>query len=258
MKITKEEKSLYNFLNIFYAIFANSEYRNTIVGRGNKCYFFTNGYIGVFEDKDRDTIVGGNYDFKNSFYELKQIPSKSFLLDEVEINDNSFDESIQKSILLADEFKNCNNFKLEYEKSYEYKISKIAEETGIWLKDTDVKYLDRFKKAEVFKLEDSVIVKSFGLTDEDCSNVTTVIVFVGEVHPNIDDSTQQKMNVDESRLIEGDNPTLISSTDVHVEENQDINVDIEDTTEDDIYPPETEDSDLGNIFDIDENDGIFF
>lgn len=258
MKITKEEKSLYNFLNIFYAIFANSEYRNTIVGRGNKCYFFTNGYIGVFEDKDRDTIVGGNYDFKNSFYELKQIPSKSFLLDEVEINDNSFDESIQKSILLADEFKNCNNFKLEYEKSYEYKISKIAEETGIWLKDTDVKYLDRFKKAEVFQLEDSVIVKSFGLTDEDCSNVTTVIVFVGEVHPNIDDSTQQKMNVDEPScpliedgkqiLIEGDKQMLIDS----VEESDDVNVaddiDIEDVTEDDPFPS----------FDIEQDDGVYF
>lgn len=261
MKITKEEKSLYNFLNVFYAIFANSEYRNTIVGRGNKCYFFTNGYIGIFEDKDRDTMVGGNYDFKNSFYELKQVPSKSFLLDEVIIDDNVFDESVEKSIQLAEEFKKCNNFKLEYEKSYEYKISKIAEETGIWLKDTDIKYLDRFKKAEIFQLEDSVIVKSFGLTDEDCSNVTTVLVFVGEVHPNIDDSTQQKMNVDEQTLIEhkeqmlieGGKEMLLEST-----EEQET-VDIEKTMNDDIYPPEMEEESFDDSEDLLEpKDEVYF
>lgn len=196
MKITKEEKSLYNFLNIFYAIFGKSEYRNTIVGRGNRCYFFTNGYVGIFEDKDRDTMVGGNYDFGNCFYELKQTPSKTFVLDQISIDDGDFDLAIEKSIHLANNFKGCNNFKLEYEKDYEYKLAKIAEETGRWLKDTDIKYLDRFKKSEIFQLEDSVIIKSFGLTDEDCSNVTTVLVFVGEVHPSIDDSTQQKMNVE--------------------------------------------------------------
>ena len=195
MKISKEEKSLYNFLNVFNSIFGKSEYRNTIVGRGNKCYFFTNGYVGIFEDKDRDTMVGGNYDFNKCFYELKQTPSKSFVLDEIVIEDKSFDESIDQAIQLAENFKNCNNFKLEYEKDYEFKISKIANETGIWLKDTDIKYLNAFKKSEVFQLEKSIIIKSFGLTDEDCSNVTSVLVFVGEVHPNVEDSTQQKMDI---------------------------------------------------------------
>ena len=96
MKITKEEKSLYNFLNIFYTIFGKSEYRNTIVGRGNRCYFFTNRYIGIFEDKDRDTMVCGNYDFENCFYELKQTPSKTFVLDQISINDGDFDQAIEK------------------------------------------------------------------------------------------------------------------------------------------------------------------
>lgn len=228
MKISKEEKSLYNFLNIFNSIFGKSEYRNTIVGRGNKCYFFTNGYCGVFEDKGRDTMVGGNYDFKKCFYELKQTPSKSFVLDELCIEDNSFEDSINKAIGLADTFMNCNTFKLEYEKSYEYKLSKIAEETGRWLKDSDIKYLDCFKKAEIFQLEDSVIVKSFGLTDEDCSNVTTMLVFIGEVHPNVTDSTQQKMNVDEPQC-----PLLEKNKQMHIESQEDI-------MEDDPFPYDEE------------------
>lgn len=231
MKITKEEKSLYNFLNVFNSIFGKSEYRNTIAGRGNKCYFFTNGYVGIFEDKDRDTMVGGNYDFGKYFYELKQTPSKSFVLDEIVIEDNSFDESIEQSIQLANAFMDCNDFKLEYEKDYEYKISKIAEETGRWLKDTDIKYLNSFKKAEVFQLEDSIVIKSFGLTDEDCSNVTTVLVFVGEVHPNIDDSTQQRINV--TPLIED---LSSSELDDPFEESVTHEVDV---MEDDSFPEET-------------------
>lgn len=195
MKITKEEKSLYNFLKIFNTIFGKSEYRNTIVGRGNKCYFFANGYVGIFKDEDRDTLVGGNYDFKKHYYELKQTPNKAFILDVIDFEDRDFDELIEEQIAFADTLMDCNGFRLDYKKDYEYKISKIAKETGVWLKDTDIKYLNSFKEVEIFQLEDSVIVKSFGLTDEDCSNVTTVLVFVGEVHPNIDDSTQQRMNV---------------------------------------------------------------
>lgn len=231
MKISKEEKSLYNFLNIFNSIFGKSEYKNTIVGRGNECYFFTNGYCGVFEDKDRDTLAGGNYDFKKCFYELKQTPSKSFVLDELDIEDNAFEESINQAIELANAFMSCNSFKLEYEKPYEYKLSKIAEETGRWLKDSDIKYLNCFKKAEIFQLEDSIIVKSFGLTDKDCSNVTTVLVFIGEVHPDISDSTQQKMNVEEPQcpLLEKDKQMLIESQE-------------DDVMEDDPFP----------------NDGVFF
>lgn len=255
MKITKEEKSLYNFLNIFYAIFGKSEYHNKIVGRGNRCYFFTNGYVGIFEDKDRDTMVGGNYDFGNCFYELKQTPSKTFVLDQISIYDGDFDQAIEKSIRLAETFKSCNNFKLEYEKNYEYKLAKIAEETGRWLKDTDIKYLDRFKKSEIFQLEDSIIVKSFGLTDEDCSNVTTVLVFVGEVHPNVDDSTQQKMNVEPALpFIEGDKQMLIEDNEqilIEPGEEQEV-IDIDDVMEDD-HLPDNED-----IMEDDTQEGVYF
>ena len=239
MKISKEEKSLYNFLNVFNTIFGKSEYRNTIVGKGNRCYFFTNGYIGIFEDKDRETLTGGNYDFGQSFYELKQTPAKTFVLDEIEVMDNIYAESIEKSIELADQFYNCNSFKLEYDKQYEYKLAKIAEETGRWLKDQDVKYLDKFKEAKIFQLEDSVIVKSSGLTKEDCSNVTTILVFVGEIHPDLSDATQQKMNVDE--------PMLVENKQMLIE-----NHSLEDIVEDDPYPDnlqsESFDEDGGGIY----------
>lgn len=258
MKITKEEKSLYNFLNIFYAIFGKSEYRNTIVGRGNRCYFFTNRYIGIFEDKDRDTMVCGNYDFENCFYELKQTPSKTFVLDQISINDGDFDQAIEKLINLANQFKECNNFKFEYEKDYEYKLAKIAEETGRWLKDTDIKYLDRFKKSEIFQLEDSIIVKSFGLTDEDCSNVTTILIFVGEVHPNIDDSTQQKMNVDESHMIVDDLIDDLSGSEFNKSIEEDERLSVASVThvtqnimEDDPFPDE-------DIVEDDTQDEVYF
>ncbi|MFR7590255.1 MAG: hypothetical protein ACLUVC_02335 [Longibaculum sp.] len=250
MKITKEEKSLYNFLNIFYAIFGKSEYRNTIVGRGNKCYFFTNSYIGVFEDKDRDTLTGGNYDFGKCFYELKQMPNKTFILDEVKYEDNVFDESIEKSILFADELAKCNNFCLEYEKNYDFKLAKIAEETGRWLKDTDIKHLDKFKRAEVFQLEDSIIVKSFGLTDEDCSNVTTTLVFVGEIHPDLEDSTQQKMDVEEPTV------QMLEGNEMKVIETSHDAIILDDITDDDVYPPEMEDESFDD--EQESGNGVYF
>lgn len=267
MKITKEEKSLYNFLNVAFAIFKESDSRNTIVGRGNKIYFFTQGYIGMFEDKDRETMVGGNYDFGKYFYDITQTPASSFLLEPIEIDDKAFDETFEQSIQLAETYLNCNSYKLEYEKSYEYKLSKIAEKTGRWLRDKDLKYLDRFKEATVFQLEDSVIVKSFGLTDEDCSNVTTMLVFVGEVHPSVDDSIQQKMDIeDEVSMLETTPTNLIESTEV--EDNTIVDVDLEDTMDEDPFPQEIDENEetfeeeiikeAEDIFDVSTEDGVFF
>lgn len=204
MKITKEEKSLYNFLNVFNAIFGKSQFKNTIIGRGNRCYFFTNGYIGIFEDKDRETLVGGNYDFGDKFYELKQTPSKTFELDEIEIEDNYYNETVKKNIGLANLYFASANFQMEYEKSYEYKLAKIAETTKRWLKDNDVKYLNCFKEATIFQDEDSIIIKSHGLTNGDFENVTTVLVFVGEIHPDMSDSTQQKIIDENNEIMEDD------------------------------------------------------
>lgn len=216
MKITKEEKSLYNFLGIVNAIFGKSEYRNTIVGRGNKLYFFTHGYIGMFEDKDRETLAGGNYDFGKEYYELKQTPSKLFVLDQVEIKDNDFDMSIDESIKIADHFRNCNNFRLEYEKDYKYKLAKIAEETGVWLKDDDLKYFSKsFREGEVFQSEDNIIIKSFGLAKGDIENVTTMLVFVGITHPDIEDATQQRMEVEEGpQQIEGEPMKMLDTSEI--------------------------------------------
>lgn len=234
MKINKEEKSLYNFLNIVNTIFGKSTYRTTIAGRGTKLYFFTEGYAGVFEDKDRNTLAGGNYDFSNSLYELKQTPSKSFVLDEYELDDKDFENVVEQGINTIEVFAQCKNWKLEYDKPYEYKISKIAEETGVWLKDSDLKYLDKFKNAELFQLEDNIIIKASGLTDGDVSNVTTVLVFVGNSHPNVADSTQQKMDVNEPKclLLEGNKDMLLEDSDVEI-------------MEDDPYPDVLEDDSDG-------------
>ena len=83
------------------------------------------------------------------------------------------------------------------------------------------------------------IVKSSGLTKEDCSNVTTILVFVGEIHPDLSDATQQKMNVDEPILVE--NKQMLMKIMV-----------LEDIVDDDPYPDdlqdETFDEDGGGIY----------
>ncbi|MEG0365805.1 MAG: hypothetical protein RR585_03155 [Coprobacillus sp.] len=258
MKISKEEKSLYNFLNVVYSIFTKSTYRNTIVGRGNKLYFFTQGYAGMFVDQDRETLVKGNYDFGNALYEIKQIPSKSFVLDVYELEDKVFDETVNQAITLITALHDCKEWKLEYKKDYEYKLSKIAEETNKWLKDTDIKYLDRFKEAEVFQLSDTIIIKSHGLTDEDVSNVTTVLAFIGDIAPTLDDATQQKMDVDETLLIEG--TTLYTTETTDVQESVEQDGIMEDEPMYPIYPEEMENESFEDETNLDtiSDDQVFF
>ena len=68
-------------------------------------------------------------------------------------------------------------------------------------------------------------MKSFGLTDDDVSNVTTVLVFVGNVHPDVIDSTQQRMNVE---------PVMLEEKGAFL---------VDDIMDDEPYPNELEDSD---------------
>lgn len=57
MKITKEEKSLWNFLNIFKTIFSKTSNRTIVYGESNTLYLYTIGYAGKFISKQSQDAI---------------------------------------------------------------------------------------------------------------------------------------------------------------------------------------------------------
>lgn len=205
MKITKEEKSLYKFLNVVMNIFSKTTNRTMIVGRGSKLYFYTMGYGGIFEYKNSDELID-TYDFKNLFYELKQLPNKNYVLDVYDTSDNVYLDSAEQIIVSITNCMSKGQFVLECTKDEEYKLAKIAVDTNKWLRDEDIAYLKPFNELEIFKLDDSLICKSFGLTDSDMQYVTIGILFMDAVvGPLAEEHTQTRM---EQVLIE-DNAKVV-------------------------------------------------
>lgn len=200
MKITKEEKSLYKFLSVVMNIFSKTTNRTMIVGRGSELYFYTIGYGGVFEYRNPDELIS-TYDFKNQFYELKQLPNKNYVLDVYDTSDNAYLDSAEQIIAGITNCMSQGHFALECTKDEEYKLAKIAVDTDKWLRDEDIAYLKPFNELEIFKLDDSLICKTFGLTDSDVQYVTIGILFMDAViGPLPEEHTQTRM---EQVLIQG-------------------------------------------------------
>lgn len=206
MRITSEEKYLYNFLGLVKDIFANSTGRTTIVGNGEMLVCFTNEYIASFHANEYQSLVG-EYNFDYVAYTLKQSPDKDFYLDEI----YGDDERCSAMVTLAERCNQTNNWVMDISKDYEFKLSKIADMTKIWLKDSDVKYLDKLKDISVFLDSDTktIITKavkiSYNDMGEEIQNIY-MLAFTGTEHPNVSDSTQEKMIFDE---ILDDDKTLI-------------------------------------------------
>ena len=71
MKITREERQLYKFLDCVNKIFGKTDEKTYVAGLLDKLYFYAPGYCGA-------------YDFDECLYQLKQLPNKSFVLDKVD------------------------------------------------------------------------------------------------------------------------------------------------------------------------------
>lgn len=192
MKITKEEKQLYKLLDVVNKIFGKTSDRTVICGDNSNLYFYTQGYCGVFVSKDNDDTLVDAYDFEHHFYELKQLPNKSFVLD-IQSSDVLKVEEEQKLYHNVTRFidSQIRDRKWVFEtcKDYDHKIAKIASIAGKWIRDEDISYLKMFNEFEVFHCDNSLIFKS---EDEYCD---VFFVMNGSVViPDCDDNTQMKID----------------------------------------------------------------
>lgn len=191
MKITKEEKSLWNFLNIFKNIFSKTSNRTIAYGTSNTLYLYTIGYAGKFISKQSQDKLMADYVFDNCFYELKQLPNSQFVLDM--IDDPISQSEIEKIITMIDEVIRAKKYCCEVNKNDEFKIAKITETTGLWMSDNDVRHINAFPHAEISSsVNDSLVIHAAGINDDELSAVETCLIFsqLESVH-----AVQQKFDI---------------------------------------------------------------
>lgn len=176
MKITKAEKSLWTFLNIFKSIISKSG-QTIVVGNRGTLVIGTLSHYGVFKYKSDGMI--DDYDFgSDTFYELKQLPSGDYVLDKKDrpITVEQQEQILQKVILLLKDSK----WKIELDKGDHHKIAKIVASTSLWLEDADIKYLNAFPHIDIFadQITQTLVLKSCGLA-EDIQTVEMYLMFAG-------------------------------------------------------------------------------
>lgn len=176
MKITKAEKSLWTFLNIFKSIISKSG-QTIVVGNRGTLVIGTLSHYGVFKYKSDGMI--DDYDFgSDTFYELKQLPSGDYVLDKKDrpITVEQQEQILQKVILLLKDSK----WKIELDKGDHHKIAKIVASTSLWLEDADIKYLNAFPHIDIFadQATQTLVLKSYGLGD-DIKTVEMYLMFAG-------------------------------------------------------------------------------
>lgn len=191
MKITKEEKTLYNFLKVVANIFAKSTGRNLIFGDRNKLIFQSGDYAGCFEYTKRENALLEAYDFETKFYELKQLPNGNYVLDAYATENVITQQERLEIMEIVLQCMNNKSFVCELKKDDMLKMSKLISASGLWLNDHDLKIVNAFPEVEVFSLAEKLIIKSFGLTDDDVAEVTTMVVINTE--PKEEQYTQQKV-----------------------------------------------------------------
>lgn len=200
MKITKEEKQLYKLLDVVNKIFGKTSGRTIICGDNNNLYFYADGYCGVFISQYNDETLVDAYDFKTYFYELKQLPNKSFVLDVQNYDVTNESQNMYYNVLSFIDTRLSNRrWVLETCKEYDHKIAKIASATNKWIRDEDISYLKMFNEFEVFDCNDGLIFRS----ENDYCDVY-FIMNGSVVLPDNDDSTQMKIDayVDENEELD--------------------------------------------------------
>ena len=191
MKITKEEKSLWNFLNIFKNIFSKTSNRTITFGMANNLYLYTINYAGKFISKQSQDKLMPDYTFGGYFYELKQLPDNRFVL--AIIDDPISQSELTKIITMIDDLIQQKTFCCEVKKHNEFKIAKITETSRLWMADNDVRYINTFPEAEISASLDSLIIRAVGINNDEVSTVETFLIFnqLEAVH-----TVQQKMDIE--------------------------------------------------------------
>ena len=212
MKITKEEKSLWNFLNIFKNIFSKTNNRTIVYGMNNFLYLYTLNYAGKFISKQNQDKLMPDYTFGGYFYELKQLPNNQFVLDIVD--DHISQSEIEKIITMIDEVIRAKKYCCEVNKNDEFKIAKITETTGLWMSDNDVRHINAFPHAEISSsVNDALVIHAAGINDDELTTVETCLIFnqLESVH-----TVQQKMNIE--NLSEDDDEQQLDELVIETEE----------------------------------------
>lgn len=193
MKITKEEKSLYRFLNVINMIFGRTTNRTYLIGFGRELYFYTLGYCGAFISKYDSQKIIDNYDFGRQEYQLKQLPSKEYVLDTYK-HDDAYTANIINFIV-----NRCDDgvWQMEMNKDYPCKASKIAVHTNKWMKDNDLALLKSFDSHDVYTCGDGIL---FSFRDEACN--ISLIFMDSVVAPDSDDVTQLRLEEIETSLVQ--------------------------------------------------------
>lgn len=208
MKITKAEKSLWTFLNIFKSIISKSNGQTTAVGNRGTLVIGTLSHYGVFKYKSDGMI--DDYDFgSDTFYELKQLPSGDYVLDKKDrpITVEQQEQILQKVVSLLKDSK----WKIELDKGDHHKIAKIVASTKLWLEDADIKYLNAFPHIDIFadQVTRTLVLKSYGLSD-DIKTVEMYLMFAGLECETV---VQQKADIETEPEPEDDyEDKLISET----------------------------------------------
>lgn len=192
MKITKDEKDLYKFLDLVNKIFGKTSNRTYLLGFGNKLYFYTMGYGGLFVSKDDDSHIINAYDFGTNEYQLKQLPNKEYVLDQCE-HDDSVDNNIMNFIE-----NRCSNQKwqMEMSKDYPCKSAKIAVQTNKWMRDDDLSLLKSFEFYDVYTCGDGLLFNCM----KEAADIF-ILLMDSVVAPDADDVTQLKLEEIETSLI---------------------------------------------------------
>lgn len=193
MKITKEEKQLYKFLEVVNKLFGRTTNRTYLIGNGSQLYFYTLGYCGVFESNDDEQNLLSAYDFEHKEYQLKQLPNKEYVLDQCD-----YETDIIPNIINFIENR-CDDtiWQMEMHKDYQCKASKIAVHTNKWMKDDDLSLLKAFDLYNVYTCGDGIL---FNYRNEICN--INLIFMDSVVAPDADDVTQLKLEEIETNLIQ--------------------------------------------------------
>lgn len=217
MRITKNEKSLWTFLNIFKQIISKTTDRVVIFGNEGKLIIDTLNYVGVFAKAKRGLFE--EYEFRNSYYELLQLPNGDYVLDELVEQPIECDErnEILKNISNSIDY---NKWILSLEKSDINKIAKIATYTKLWINDNDVKYLNAVNQMSVYKCDynNDLLFDIYGLTNEDIASVKMILIMK---KLETSEPVQQKMDLDDLHdpdLIEKQADELIKETESELED----------------------------------------
>ena len=134
MKVTKDDKQLYTFLDGVYMLFGKTNGRKAIIGDGNYLYFYTDGYAGRFQHE--------KYYFESVCYNIGKTPDGEIVID----NEKEIEMLEETLINRIDTFYDRCHYRLEVAcKTEEYKVAKICADTGFWLKDEDIKILNKYK-----------------------------------------------------------------------------------------------------------------